>query len=334
MPKHDIPREIHLCIESICEISLCYLTGYTVQMLKRFEHKGLTWVDLESPSRDEIVRTAAEFSLDAGVAEELLVPSAKPRAEFHDGHLLVVMHFPAIRHSHVSKAQEVDFVIGGDFIVTAHYGPVDPLHKFSKVFEVNSVLEKNEVGEHAGHLFFSMLKKLYRAVEHELENVHSELQHIEEHIFSGEEVRMVEAISRTSRDLLSLRQTIEPHRDLLEELQVSGAQFFGQEFAPYLKRLTNEYYRVHSHIMRSIESARELRKTNDSLLTTKQNETMKILTMMSFFTFPLALLVAILGLDVLGNPVRSLHDAFWVIAGIIVAVAVLMYWYFKRQRWI
>ncbi|HVU75837.1 MAG TPA: CorA family divalent cation transporter [Candidatus Paceibacterota bacterium] len=303
-------------------------------MLKRFEHNGLTWVDLESPTRDEVVKTAAEFSLEASVAEELLLPSAKPRAEFHDGHLLVVMHFPAIRHSHVSKAQEVDFVIGGTFIITAHYDPVDPLHKFSKVFEVNSVLGKSEIGEHAGHLFFSMLKKLYRSVEHELENVHSELDHIEEHIFSGEEVRMVAAISRASRDLMNLRQTIEPHRDLLEEIQESGPQFFGQDFAPYLKRLTNEYYRVHSHIMRSIESARELRKTNDSLLTTKQNETMKVLTMMSFFTFPLALLVAILGLDVVGNPVRTLHDAFWVIAAIVVGVAGFMFWFFKRQNWL
>jgi Mg2+ and Co2+ transporter CorA len=86
--------------------------------------------------------------------------------------------------------------------------------------------------------------------------------------------------------------------------------------------------------MRGIESARELRKTNDSLLTTKQNETMKVLTIMSFFTFPLALLVAILGLDVVGNPVRSLHDAFWFIAAIVVAVSLFMFWYFKRQNWL
>jgi magnesium transporter len=303
-------------------------------MLKRFEHNGLVWVDLESPSRDEVVRTAAEFSLEADAAEELLLPSAKPRAEFHERYLMAIMHFPAIRHSHVSKAQEVDFVIGGDFVITAHYGPVDPLHKFSKIFEVNALLEKKDIGQHGGHLFFSMLKKLYRAVEHELENVRSELHHIEEHLFSGQEVQMVPAISRASRDLLSLRQTIEPHRDLLEELQDGGSKFFGAEFAPYLKRLSGEYYRVHSHIMRGIESAREIRQTNDSLLTTKQNETMKILTIMSFFTFPLALLVAILGLDVVGNPVRSLHEAFWVIATIILGVGALMFWYFRRRSWL
>jgi magnesium transporter len=303
-------------------------------MMKRFEHHGLTWIDLESPTKEEVVRVAAEFSIDADTAEEMLLPSAKPRAEFHDGYMLVVMHFPAIRHSHISKAQEVDFVVGGNFIVTAHYDPVDPLHKYSKVFEVNSLLEKREIGQHGGHLFFTMLKKLYRAVEHELDNVRSELNHIEEHIFSGQEVQMVSAISRSSRDLLNLRQTIEPHRDLLEELEDSGGQFFGEEFRPYLKRISGEYYRVHSHIMRGIESARELRKTNDSLLTTKQNETMKVLTIMSFFTFPLALLVAILGLDVVGNPVRSLHEAFWFIAAIVVAVSLFMFWYFKRQNWL
>src|ERR1700733_2314187 len=136
-------------------------------MQNRYEHGGLVWIDLESPSREEVRSVAEEFGIAPLVAEELFTPSMKPRAEFHDGYAYVVMHFPALHHSHRTHEQEIDFVIGQRFLITTRYDMVDPLHKFSKVLEVNSLLDESMIGEHAGFIFYFMLKKLYRAVEHE-----------------------------------------------------------------------------------------------------------------------------------------------------------------------
>jgi Mg2+ and Co2+ transporter CorA len=58
------------------------------------------------------------------------------------------------------------------------------------------------------------------------------------------------------------------------------------KFCALLRALSNDYYRVHNHIMRETESLHELRETNNSLLTTKQNETMRIFTILAFLTFP------------------------------------------------
>jgi magnesium transporter len=191
-----------------------------------------------------------------------------------------------------------------------------------------------ETGAHAGFLFLSMLKKLYRSVEHEFEHVQSELHLIEEHIFSGSEVKMVEAISHASRDLLNLRQTIEPHRDMLEELDEAATGFFGAEFKPAVKRLSGEYYRVHNHIMRGIESARELRMTNDSLLSTKQNETMRVLTVMAVFTFPLSLLIAVFSLRAVDNPIADMPHGFLVALGATFLLWLAMFVFFKYRKWL
>lgn len=303
-------------------------------MQTRFEHDGLQWVDLESPTHDEIVRVAAEFDIDSTIAEELLLPSSKPRAEFYPRYAYIILHFPALRHSHKTREQEIDFVIGEKFIITAHYDTIDPLHKFSKVLEVNTVLNKSTIGEHAGYFFYFMLKKLYRSVEHELEYIQHDLHNIEEQVFSGEEVEMVAAISRSSRDLLNLRQTIEPHRDMLRELELGGPAFWGEDFRPYLRTLSNEYYRVHNHTMRNTESLHELRETNNSLLSTKQNETMRMLTIMALFTFPLALLVAILEADAAGNPIRDMSNGFFLIAAAVAAGGIGMYLFFRYKKWL
>jgi magnesium transporter len=303
-------------------------------MLARKKYGNLSWIDLESPTHREVQDVANEFGLAPLIAEELLMPSTKPRVEFFDTHVYVILHFPALRQSHTSPEQEVDFVIGHDFLITTHYDIVDPLHKFAKVFEVSSILEKGQLGEHAGFLFFYMLKKLYRGLENEIDHVQRDLLHIEENIFAGHEVEMVKAISRAARDLLNMRQTIEPHREVLRTLETEGARFFGDSFSPYLRALANEYYRVHNHIMRNTDSIHELRETNNSLLSTKENETMRTLTLMALLTFPLALFVAIFDIDAEYNPIIGLPYDFWIIVGAVATVGLGMVLYFKHKHWL
>lgn len=303
-------------------------------MQNRYEHGGLIWVDLESPTREEVRLVAEEFALEPLVAQELLFPATKPRAEFHPTYAYVVMHFPALHHSHKTQEQEIDFIIGRQFLITTRYDIVDPLHKFSKVFEVNSLLDESNLGDHAGFIFFYMLKKLYKAIEHEVEYVKHDLQVIEEHIFSGHEISMVSAISRSARDLLNLRQTIEPHREILHELEEEGPAFFGADFAKYLRALSNEYYRVHNHIMRHTEFLHELRESNNSLLTTKQNETMKRFTILAFTTLPLSLVAAIFSMDTRDTPLIGLPGSWWIIIGIMVTVTLCMFAFFNRKNWL
>lgn len=304
-------------------------------MLSRYTHDGITWIDLSLPTREEVRQVMEEFSIDPLVAEELLLPTIKPRIEIHPGFIYLILHFPALRHSHGNeKEQEVDFVVGKDFIVTTRYDTIDPLHKFSKIFEVNSVLEKSALGEHAGYLLFFMLKKLYKSVEHELSYVHDALEDIEEQIFEGRERQMVEALSRSGRDLLNLRQAIEPHRDVLKEFLERAPGFFGDDFAPYVRATLNEYYRVHNHIMRHTESLHELRETNNSLVSTKQNEVMLVLTLTAFVTFPLSLMASLFGMGAIHTPIIGQPFDFWIILTIMGFASLAMFGYFHYKKWL
>lgn len=305
-----------------------------IGMHARHEYGSLVWIDLESPNALEVRLIAAEFDIVEAVAEELVSPTTKARAEFYPDYLYVVLQFPALKHTHKNRQQEIDFVIGRNFLVTARYDTIDPLHKFSKVLDARAALEDGPLGEHAGFLFFFMLSKLYRSLDNELDYIRHELALIEEHIFSGQEVEMVEAISRTARGLLNLRQTIEPHREILRIIEENGARFFGEEFTQYLRTLSNEYYRVHNHIMRATDSLHELRETNNSLLSTKQNETMKVFTIMAFFTFPLALLIDVLAFDSPHNPLHGQPYDFWIMLGLVLGGIFLMYLYFKHKKWL
>ncbi|MCW9054778.1 MAG: magnesium transporter CorA family protein [Candidatus Pacebacteria bacterium] len=304
-------------------------------MISVYKHKHLTWVDVESPTSDEVRELMETYKVDPLIAEELLLPTLKPRVEVYPNFIYLILHFPAFRHTHTGDPnQEVDFIIGKDFIITTRYDSIDPLHKFSKVFEVNSVLDRSDIGEHAGYLFFYMLRKLYKSIEHELEYITDSLEIIEEDIFEGKEKEMVVALSNVSRDLLNLKQALNPHHEVLSSFSDAGKVFFGESFGKHINSIMGEYYRIKNQVSVNLDTLHELRETNNSLLSTKQNEVMKVLTIMAFVTFPLSLIASIFGMNTAYIPIVGGPHDFWIVLSIMGVATFFMFVFFKRNRWL
>jgi magnesium transporter len=304
-------------------------------MQTRYTHRNVTWIDLQAPTTEEVRAVMEEFSLHPHVAEELLLPTLKPRVESFGDYLYLILHFPAFKHTHtLEHNQEVDFVIGKNFLITTRYDTIDPLHKFSKLFEVDSVLDKNNFGEDAGIPFFHMLRKLYGAIGHELECVSDNLIRIECGMFQGHEREMVIEISRASRDLLNFKQSLAAHKDVLAALEPLAVEFFGSEYAVGIRQITSDYYRLESDLRSAIEVLTELRETNNSLVSTKQNEVMKTLTIMAFVTFPLTLVSSLFAMDTIATPLVGHPFDFWIILGIMAALMASFFAFFRHKGWI
>lgn len=304
-------------------------------MIATYKHKNLTWIDIENPTHEEVRSLMDTYSIDPLVADELLLPTLKPKVDVYRNFIYLILHFPALKHTHRSGTnQEIDFIIGKNFIITTRYDSIDPLHKFSKVFEVNSVLDKSDIGDHAGFLFFYMIRKLYKSLEHELEYIADSLEIIEPGIFQGKEKEMVISISKVSRDLLNLRQALQPHHEILTSFSEAGKTFFGKEFSYHLESIVGEYYRIKNAITVNTETLDELRETNNSLLSTKQNEVMKTLTIMAFITFPLSLIASIFGMNTNYLPIVGKPFDFWLVMGIMGFATFLMFLFFKKRRWL
>ncbi len=304
-------------------------------MINRYTHKGLAWIDLESPSKEEIHALVEEFSLHPLVADELISPTMRPKVDIHPNSIFLILHFPAFRHTHTTDIrQEVDFVIGKNFLITVHYDAIDAIHKFSKEFEVSTILDKHNLGDHAGFLFYYLVKKLYRSQEHELEHIEDRIKNAESKIFKGEEYKMVAVLSRINRDLLDFKQALRTHKDILKSLETVGGKFFGSEFEYYLQSISGEYYKVANTLDGHKETLIDLRDTNDSLLTNKTTSTMKTLTMVSFATFPLMLISSIFGMNAQHMPIIGASFDFWVILALMVLTFFLTVSYFIYKKWI
>lgn len=301
-------------------------------MITQFHHKKLTWIDIEDPTSEDIATIIKDFQIDPSWAQDLLMPTERAKIDSTPNTFYAVLHYP----DHPSLSQEtrdieVDYIIGDRFLITAHYAPIDTFLELFKQFEVDSTLGRDQINTGI-ELFLELNNRLYRGLREELEPLRREGRKIESEIFLGNEFKMVHEISRLGRKLLDFRQAIRSHKTILKALHTQAPHLFPHTTLDE-ERFYREYVRVENASENIREHLKELRETNDSLLTAKNNEVTKKLTLMAFVTFPLTLVATVL----FAHNAPALfqgHQGFWITIVILVLLFIGMHGYFTYKKWI
>ncbi|MDE2038064.1 MAG: hypothetical protein KGI69_02465 [Patescibacteria group bacterium] len=301
--------------------------------------RGLTWIDLEAPSEQEIAAVIQRFGINPLVGEELRSSSSLAKVSLFKRHLFVALTVPVRVKAGGAYAignREIDFVIGDDFLVTSRADTVEQLENFGKIFEANAILSGGAEGgiEHGGHLFYYLVMKLYVGMVEDLENIKDDLLDAESRIFTGDERRMVAALSKLSRELIDFRQTARVHRDIWTEMLEEDKSLFGSGFKPYIGRLGDEFDRIHELIANCRELLTDLRETNDSLLNTKQNDIIRTLTVINFIFIPATFIAALFTIPASYVPLIGTDAGWTVILLVMVAITVVIWAFIKRKGWL
>lgn len=307
-------------------------------MISYYKHKNTTWIDIENPSAKEVRQIAEKYSLDPNIASDLLTPSYRPYVDVHSDNIYLILHFPIVSDkidsANENRFHEIDFVIGHDYLITNRYEPYSAILEFSKMFEVDSILEKSNMSVNGGFIFFYMLKHLYQNLYNKLESLKEKIKSAEDDIFDGKEKEMVLEFSRLNRQIINFKSAFSMHRDVLENLMQASDGFFGPEFKYYSKTIFGEYLKVQNEIIAVKEYLDELRETNNSLLSTKQNEIVKNLTLITFLVLPLSLIANIFNMNASNTPILGMPNDFLIILLIMMFVTVITFGLLKYNKWL
>lgn len=294
------------------------------------------WVDLEQPTEDEIRQITREFSISTRIEKEILTPTPMPLVINDTDATLLVLHFPAPGNKDGDTgSQEVDFVVGSRYIVTARYEVVAPLYHLKKLLETQGLVGgRDSVTTEV--LLEVLFAHLYTAVRNHTNHVASRLERIEKDMFEGKEQATVRSISNISRSFLHMESVLANQQETLKRfLETLGhASFFGPSFAERTLRILTERTHVAHLVTTHRAIAAELRETNNALLSAKQNEIIKILTVVSFIFLPLALIAKVFAMKVAHMPFVDDPNGFWIILGIMFAVAVVLTLFVSKKRWL
>jgi magnesium transporter len=166
-----------------------------------------------------------------------------------------------------------------------------------------------------------------------LDKIGHKLDTIEDDIDELRSEEIVRDISKVKQEIISYRKIVKPQRPALRLLERHIERFLPENLELYFDDLVDASERIWDQLDNFKEVVEALEDTNESVISHRQNDVLRILTVVSVVLLPLTLISGIFGMNV-DFPGYGTHEAFWVIVGLMVAVIGGMVGFFKYKRWL
>lgn len=300
--------------------------------MKQITHSDIFWIDFQGITEKQADELKQELGLSGSVHKELLTKQNRSKIEEYDNYIFVVLHFPVHdKETRTTKPVELDFIITSSRVITFQQQVIPALESFFEVCDDHDDM-KMAYFRSVGYLLFSLLDKLIDSAMPMLDHLHEKIDKIESQIFKGIEKDMLYEIAIVKNDIIDFRRAVKPQKSIYDILTKKANRFFGREIDYLAPEIVGSNIRVWNTLENLKELIESLEETNNSLLSYKLSHIMKTLTIVSFITFPLSLVVAVFSMDVKIGFLRSPYNWFGVVAFIILAATGLIL-YFRKKKW-
>src|SRR5512133_213413 len=298
---------------------------------------GLTWIHLDPPVDPETVNALRErFGWHPLDVEDVLSKRQRPKVDDYldDGYLFGVLHFPAYdKNVQRLNAGELDFFLGPDYLVTIANVELLPVTRlFNRVQEDeefrNQLFEKG-----SGRLLYEVLDDLFDYCFPILDKIAYKLDSIEDDIEDRRSEEIVTDISKVKQEIISYRKIIKPQRPALRLLERHIERFLPEELELYFDDLVDASERIWDLLDNYKEVVEALESTNESVISHRQNDVLRVLTVFSVLLLPLTLVASIFGMNV-DFPGFGTWEAFWASLGLMAVTIIGMIGFFKYKRWL
>ena len=297
--------------------------------------KGLTdhqllWTDVSGDDEGELRRTAELFSLEPQSVQNLLKPIGRPR-------LYVLTDYFEVNVVALGDDEEpvpLDLFAGANWVVTVHHDEIAFLAEFRDQLVGDTELGRIEAPSFLAGLldwqtgtYFESVDELERAVDVLDERALRKRDY--EDRFS-----VVTDLVRLRHRIGTLRRMLTPHREVFAALARPEFEVIAtSDSAAHFRAIADRLERA----IDAVENARDLLIGSFDLYMTqtaqRTNDVMRILTIVNVVLLPAVVLAGIMGMNFKVGFFEN-ANLFWVVLGVMVAIAVISVLVARWRRWL
>jgi magnesium transporter len=296
---------------------------------RRRRGSKLLWVDIDRQDDDRAGEVAAAFDLDDATRQRLASSAGRALFADHGRYIHVTTYSPC--EDEKEELIALECVVGESWVITAHDRPIEVLQEFAE-----RVSGSGDTGVLDGPAFLAtLLEWVLGAYSAAFEELEERLEEFDVEAMRGNGAdRDIEQLVQMRREVGVLRRALTAHRSALvalthPELEALGNNASGERFQSLLQRFES-----------TVQEARDARESivgSFELLIARTghrtNQIMKLLTLTSVLFLPGALLAGVMGMNFKVG-LFSQTEIFYVVIGLIIAIAALTIGVAKHRDWI
>lgn len=284
------------------------------------------WVDFNIPTEEESHLLHTYFHFHPLAVEDCILGLQRPKVDYYENLNFLVIH--AI--SKAFETHEIDLFVAEQFIVTFHLQPqeeIDAAWRYFQSMEDMTKISSIEIG-------YKIIDKIVDSFFPIVEQVEDRLLAIEnsEAVQSGKDTVITKTYT-VRKDLLKLRQTIIPMRDLIYRILESKRFFIQDHKRAYFQDIYDHLLKLSEMIESNRQLTADIRDNYISLNSYRMNNIMKTLTVITTIFMPLTFLAGIYGMNFLNMPELKWHYGYFIILGVMFLIGIIMFLWFKWKGW-
>jgi magnesium transporter len=298
------------------------------------EHDGLRWVNIEAPRPVDQAWLEEHFEFHPLDYEDVASRNQRPKLDEYADYVFIVLNFPVFDKA-VGRlnAGELDIFIGPDYLVTLPNAPLQPVEYLFERSRSSDAVREQLFSKGPGYLLYKIVDDCFDYCFPMLRKMGNKLDRIEEDIFEGRSELIARDISNVKQEIINFRKIIRPQRTVLRDLERTKQRYLAEDLEIYFDDIVDASERIWDMLENYKEVVEALEDTNESVLSHRVNDVLRVLTSISVIVLPLTLVASVWGMNV-GVPGEGDATAFWVIMGGMLGLLVGMLTFFRSRGWL
>jgi len=304
--------------------------------------KDLTWVNIHQPNRAEMEYLGNLYHLHQLELEDCLSKRQLSKIDEHEDYLFILLHFPwFLETRQVTRPSQVSIFLGKNYLVTVHNGDLLPLEKLFASCEASEQQRQEVLGMGPGYLLYRIVDSLVDYLFPILDKILEQLDEIEDKVFD-EKIEAVREITTLRRDIADQRRIVFPLRRIMKNLEIKARPFSQRDLSIFFSDISD-------HVDKAWETLEECKEIidiyNDTdfvLSAERTNKILAVLTVIFTLSIPATVVGTFYGMNlnlpggIETGPWNFLgaYTTFFIVLFITLLPAALMFWLFRRARWI
>lgn len=293
--------------------------------------QGLLWIDI-----NEITEKDGEFLEQTFKFHYLTIEDCigadihPPKIDEFPEYLFIIVH--GINHvveSDIVETAELDLYLGKNFVVTSHNFPAYSIRAVQQMLDESERIMKRG----SDFLAHAIIDALVDNVLPTIDRMTDVAGEIEEEVIRRPQQNILDGILKLKRSTLRVHRVMAPQRDVLNRLSRGEFTIVNTEAQIFYRDVYDHIVRIEDLNQTIIDRADNALATYLSAVANRQNETMKVLSVVATIFMPLTLLAGIYGMNFKYMPELSWRWGYFAVLGIIGFVVLVVVWRFWASGW-
>ena len=294
--------------------------------------KGLLWIDIAEPDESDQKVLLDEFQFHPLVVDGVINPDVRSaRVEDFGEYIFVnARSVDYTAETEVVQTTDMGMFIGQNFVVTIHNSDMPSVEAVKQLVEIDGRPMMKGPGFFAHALFDALIQAILPTLDRMVDRADA----IEEQVLTDPDQSALIALMSLKRSCLSLNRALAPQREVLNRLGRREFDVIGHGVDLYFRDLADDLVRVQASNDVIRERADTSLATYLSVVGNRQNEIMKVLSIVATVFLPLGLIAGLFGMNFDNMPGIGFRWGYHIIVGISVFAAGLVAWMFWIKRWV